>query len=193
MDIHNYLNLVVDNQYNVGSVFGQYGHQLSRGDMMFMEYILANNEQKYTTVVELGTAIGLTSLYLGVSMKLRNGKLYTFDNIDHRSNGVKLLWQDNMTQHIADVLSSPNNDVIELMGIDNTLAFIDNGDKKKEVNMYAPFIKNKSGLLVHDWNTEVFEHEISETLIKYNFKRQYEDIGNMLHSHLAFWIKNDEA
>ena len=186
--INEYLSLVVDNKFNVGSIFGQWGQQLSRGDVLFIEYVLGHNPQ-YTNGVELGTASGLTSLYWGLAMHLRGGKFHTFDIIDHRSQAIKDAWGTNMVHYTADVLGSVNQDVVNLISMSNTLAFIDNGDKAKEVNVYAPHIQVGCGFIVHDWGTEVFEHLVIDTLQRCGFQRQYEDIGEMLRCSCSYWVR----
>lgn len=190
--LSDYLSLVVDDKFNVGSVFGMFGNQLSRGDMLFIEYVLGNNQQ-YTNVVELGTAAGITSLYLGIAMRLRGGGFNSFDIKDYKNGYVDLVWSDMeniVFQYEEDILQSVSKNVSLLMSMVNTLAFIDNGDKAKEVNMYAPYLQVGSGFIVHDWNTEIFEHQIAETIRECNFKRQYEDIGDMLHCNCSYWVRH---
>jgi hypothetical protein len=95
-----------------------------------------------------------------------------------------------MGKYNEDVLNNVSGNIEKYMSIENTLAFIDNGDKAKEVNMYAPYLKQGSGFIVHDWGTEIFEHQIADTIQKYNFKREYEDIGNMLYCNCSFWVRH---
>ncbi len=188
MMLEDYLSLVVDDKYNVGSVLGMYGQQLSRGDMLFIEYVLGNNQQ-YKNIVELGTASGLTSLYLGTAMKLRNGTLTTFDIKDNRTDEVKKAWLNNMNQTIEDILNVHSVMVGFNLQMNNTLAFIDNGDKVKEVNRYAKYLKVGSGFIVHDWETEVFEEQITKTLTDYNFKRKCQIMGDVLCSNCAYFVR----
>jgi hypothetical protein len=50
------------------------------------------------------------------------------------------------------------------------LLYCDNGNKIKEINMYAQYLNPNDLLGVHDWGTEVFIEGIQETVTKENLQ-----------------------
>jgi len=64
--------------------------------------------------------------------------------------------------------------------------YCDNGDKPKELSLYAPLIPKGSVIGTHDWGTEVHE-ESSEELIKLGFEVYYTDTD--IKTLTRYWIK----
>lgn len=172
------------------SLFGSHsGVLIGKGDLLFLEHVLANN-QNWSSTVELGTKVGLTSLYLGMAMHLRSGRFYTFDIVDCRNVAVKTAWLENMEFIQGDILSSPHERVISVMSQPNTLTFVDNGNKIKEVNTYAKHIAVGSGFVVHDWDTEIRIGNIDESLNLYGFKEEYNEIAMRLYSSCRYFHRS---
>lgn len=131
--------------------------QLSNADWMFIDLVISKNP-KWTHFVELGTYYGLTSLYLGICALLRHGSVTTFDVGNFRQDKIVKAWLPNIEFVILDVLSGEQPRVIEEVSQPNTFVFFDNGDKVREVNMYAKYMQIGSGFVVHDhivqWNKQ---------------------------------------
>ena len=161
---------------------------LVAGDIFFFDYVVAKHNQ-FKEFIELGTFGGVTSLYLGMMARLRGVKFYTFDNIDRRIECIKNNWLDNMFFMKEDVLISANEKVINEIEKESVLLFIDNGNKIKEFNLYVPYLKINSVVLVHDWNEEIRESDIIENLKKYNFISFHNDTAENLQSSCRGWIK----
>ena len=54
--------------------------------------------------------------------------------------------------------------IIENIAEFKTFIFCDGGDKAKEFNTYAPLLKSGDRIAVHDWNQEIFHHQIEEVI-----------------------------
>jgi len=164
---------------------------VGRGDMLFLEYALAQMEEA-SVIVELGTFGGVTSMFLGMCARLRDVPFCTFDITDVRTPEVKKAWMDDMMYfYQTDILSKPNDYVLELIRNDNTFLFVDNGDKEKEANMYAQYCGKNTVMIIHDWGDEVKQENIEAELTRCGFKMQYEDIAIQLKSVCRCYIKGD--
>lgn len=136
--------------------FGGPGLMIGQADVLMWEFAMARNPY-IKNFVELGTVSGAGSLYFGVAARTRGGTLHTFDKADQRGAGMKRAWQDNMYFHLHNVLGAhtvdnPSPEVVKVLDVNEPVfAVFDNGDKVKEVRMYARFLPPGSVLLVHDW------------------------------------------
>ncbi len=195
LDIYSYLTLHKGNCCLFGmknhNVKGEVSVSISKGDVLFLEHILSENPD-FMHCAEFGTWAGITSMYLGMAMRIRGGKLFTFDIGDFRPKRIKIAWLDNMTFVRENVLE-PDSRVLDfikkIISTPKTLVFFDNGNKIKEVSMYAQYIIPGSGFLVHDWNNEIKISDIQKTLDENNFVMEYENAAEFLHSHLRFFRK----
>lgn len=66
-------------------------------------------------------------------------------------------WLDNMHFHLEDILTgrtaaNPNKAVVNVLDIkEPIIALFDNGDKRRETDIYARYLAVGSVLLLHDW------------------------------------------
>jgi len=131
--------------------------QFGWGDYMMLDFAFSGTpELKH--IVELGTFQGVTSLYLGLMARIRQGTFTTFDISDHRPDKIKNAWLPNMKHIVLDLLTvPPKPEVLEAVNQDNTLFFMDNGDKTTECNRFLEYInKGKNNVMcTHDWDIEV--------------------------------------
>jgi len=117
---------------------------------------------KPKTVVELGTDEGGFSGWLADLVSPWGGVVHTFD-IKPKFKPPLLRDFPNLIFHQADILSSLNLLVTTLLSGDfssaltapTVLLYCDNGNKQREIELYAPFVPIGSLLATHDYNTEV--------------------------------------
>ncbi len=196
--------------YGAGGIFGlvAQGTLMSEVDYAALNFVFAANPHFGGNVVEFGTAMGLTSLFLGVTAKLRRGNLVTYDyiDVDCRDERVKHAWLDNMSFKQADILSTrqecpqrgslqrdgqcvPCNASVAVDVFNTDFLLIDNGEKIHEAALYAKYMKIGSILMVHDhcgpqW-TEPYEY----TPTKLGFKPQYGDYFASMGSCIRAWVR----
>ena len=107
-----------------------------------------------TTVVELGTDEGGFAGWLADLVRQWNGEVHTFDIL---AKFKPNLLGDflNLRFHRGDVLTRSHPLVDSLISRPSVLLYCDNGNKKREIEMYAPLLQVGSLLATHDYNTEI--------------------------------------
>ncbi len=186
-DLMTYLNL---HGSDTRTVFGAWNTGLGRGDFLYLDYVLHEFED-VKNIVELGSMHGLTTIYLGVVAALRTGMVLSYDiqdlipfHIRNASDRLPVYFKR------GDVLSggtTKNEIILELSGLPNLMLFCDNGNKEKEIALYAPYLKQGDVLLVHDWGTEVHAENIVQYLVGYTPVAH--DVAEAMQSHLRAWVK----
>lgn len=185
-DLRTYLDL---HGSQTRSVFGAWNTGLGHGDFLYLDYILYDNNQ-LSSAVELGTMHGLTTLYIAVAMLLRSGSTFSYD--------IKSLVPDHIGEvaerlniHFlqGDILDDPKMIEMVRVMIHNpyTLLFCDNGNKEREMKLYAPYLEPGSVMLVHDCWTEVSPDRIVPFIENYEPLRH--DMAEAMNSHLRAWLK----
>lgn len=104
-------------------------------------------------VVELGTDEGGFASFLAALARGWGGEVYTFDILAKYK--PHLLSIPNLHFEQADVLIAVHPRVKDLITRPEVLLYCDNGNKPKEVELYAPFLRVGSILGVHDYNSEI--------------------------------------
>ena len=116
--------------------------------------ILKHNEVH--SIIELGTAYGALTLYLGLWGLRLDVPVATFDiESDLHLPVAHAFMKMGVQYHNMDILSAEAEQVI-LEIIDNkpTYLVVDGGDKKKEFARYARLIPTGSVISIHDYETE---------------------------------------
>lgn len=187
-DFVKYLNL---HGSQVRSVFGTWNTGLGRGDFLYLDYVLLNNPVP-CNFLELGTGHGLSTCYLGVVAALRHGWVVTYDIQDlippHIRSVMNMLEIEPL---LGDILENTESIGGVRMFIKNSekglCLFCDNGNKEKEIELYAPYLKQGDVLLVHDWGTEVHAENIAPYLVGY--MPVAHEVAEAMQSHLRAWVK----
>lgn len=170
------------------SLFGQVGRaDIGHGDLEFLECLLASH-QEWTTVLELGTGSGLTTIWLAVAMNFRDGMVWTWDQrrpqpfyMRHWPRGVhfthgNLYTEPEMTR-IRELASKPN-----------TLVICDGGDKTLDMELYAPYLAKGNGVIVHDWS-EVDHDRVARLVEENELKSHLEDWAVSCLARYRAWIR----
>lgn len=152
---------------------------------IFFEKI-KNSDNQIKTIIELGTCCGGFTIFLRNHRLLSSDvELHTYDftewNLSGRdgalNDGREIFKKYNINFHLADIFSHETVDQIKslIQRPGRSIVFCDGGDKKREFNLFAPFLKNGDIILAHDYidTNENFEknfknkiwdgHEISDS------------------------------
>lgn len=127
------------------------------------ESVLRNIE--FSRIIELGTWRGDFSVYFLMFCIQREAEFYTYDIVRRRRTRVKQLLEFDKCHRVRDIFKH-KQEIIELIQRPGrTILFCDNGDKQREVDTFAPHLKSRDIIAVHDWMTEVFPDSTTEKLI----------------------------
>ena len=136
-------------------------------------------------VVEIGTQKGALALFFANMASVTEKFLFeTYDisNYDYynRENEGTGHWFDEIVK-ISKFVEFYNCNIFSEWAIKNikeniskfkTLIFCDGGDKKKELETFAKFLKSGDHIIVHDWDVEIIKEEadriVDECGLQYN-------------------------
>lgn len=126
---------------------------MHRQDQFFLDALLGMTKPK--RVVELGTGVGVTTYQLAVTAALWDGKVFSIDHVDCREWAACGHAQYVFLQ--INILESAHPALIRLIsdGGESFLLLVDNGDKMRELELYAEYVKPGGVVVVHDWESEV--------------------------------------
>ena len=208
------LNVYSNKVHGTGGVFGHVGKGalMSKSDYVMLDFVFAAHAEA-ANIVEFGTALGVTSLYLGMVARMRGGELVTYDYLnslagwatDCRIPSVRKAWLDNMHFKQDDLLATRqacktrgpeelagtcvpcSADVArDVAGADVFL--VDNGDKIREASLYAKYLRRGAVIMVHDhcgpWG-EAYE----ALLPPFGFKPMYGPFASHIGSCLRIWVR----
>ena len=136
----------------------------------------------FKRIIDLGTWHGGLSLYFYLFCLEREAEFYTFD-VRNKCFGNRLMEITNFYNHfeLLDIFQNIEKigSLITKQGL--TILFCDNGNKPREFNTFAPYLKKDDIIAVHDWLTEIFPENIKDACEKYNlqeiFSKECEEEG----------------
>jgi len=163
-------------------------------DLVLIKSIVKKIKPK--VVVEFGTFQGGFAGEIAETIKGWNGILHTIDFKKFEMVDTVLSICKNITFHQCDILSEIDKISQLLLNDGTVMLYTDNGNKMKEIELYAPFLKKGDILGTHDYGTEVDPIIIEKMLKDWNFKQLYhekfkafEHPTDYPHSLTRFWIK----
>ena len=158
MDLREYLTLSSDPASR--SIMGCQGRcSVGRGDLLFLDFVLCKYPDA-KNIVEFGTGSGLTTYWLGLAMRLRGGSyVHSYDHQPPKEAFVQA-WPSSVLFHQKDLLAKYYPTMRLMTRGEHTLTIFDNGNKRKEVAMYA---KDCDLFLVHDWPSEFGPADVPST------------------------------
>jgi hypothetical protein len=140
--------------HDVGCTFLGTNCSQAWADFQLWEKLL-NAHPELRSIVELGTGEAGFSRYLHIQAEARGLDFATFDLVrmdDHRQPGFRRL----------DIFAEPA-EVIACLHSPGVL-FCDNGDKPREVALFAPLLQPGDLLVVHDFGTEFWPRHIPDCM-----------------------------
>jgi len=111
---------------------------------------------KLARFIELGTWWGNFSIYFLMFCMNREADFITYDTVRRKNSRLKWLLKFDSCHRKKDVFTSYTEIAQEIAKEGRTVLFCDNGDKQKELALFAPCLKSGDIIAVHDWMTEVF-------------------------------------
>lgn len=137
------------------------GHHCQHRSDDFPDIAAIIKPHKPEVVVELGTDRGGFGAFLADLVAAWGGAVHTFD-IEPKFQPSLLADFPNLRFYQADVLgtgpvgpAARHPEVVSLIAQPRVLLYCDNGNKQREVELYAPLLQEGSLLGVHDYNTEI--------------------------------------
>ena len=158
---------------NEGGWRGYAGSAMERrwSDIFTIDVFLSS--QRPSTIIELGTGIGAFSAYLATYAYVNGAAFHTFDSHlkaapSKRSNqrALRLVRAIGGKTHRRDIFEASSQAFIKglIARGGSVFLYCDNGDKPREVQLFAPALKTGDTLGVHDYGSEIHERDFSGLL-----------------------------
>jgi len=148
-------------------------------------------EENIDTIIEIGTHRGGLALWLSDNTK-DNVKIYSYD-ITHEyllikgNDRMELILGDCFDDNIKiNIISKINNSK-------QVILLCDGGDKNREFNTYAPFIRKNDIIMLHDYclDTKLFDTLIKNGLWTTPLESDYPSIKQSIINNNLVAIKED--
>jgi len=125
------------------------------------------NEPDLVRIVDLGSGYGGLTLFFGMCMKNRGGKVLSMDLMNLYFNPVGLV-----TFRKIDIFTPEAIALVKkfLKAGGKNLIFCDNGNKPKELDTYGKLLKGGDFIMAHDYKTEIMEEEVEIVAQKYGLE-----------------------
>jgi len=123
------------------------------------------NEPDLVRIVDLGSGYGGLTLFFGMCMKNRGGKVLSMDLISPHFNPVGLV---PVTFRRIDIFTPEAIALVKkfLRNGGQNLIFCDDGHKPDELNTYGKLLKPLDFIMVHDFRSEITEKEVLTAMKK---------------------------
>jgi len=124
-----------------------------------------NRNIKY--IVEIGTGQGGLTLFFGVNMLARGGKVISFDIsrplpqwfVAKKKFPIKFYQLDVFGEEAAEIVE---NFIKEVPKDEKLLIFCDGGNKPKEMLKYSKMLRPGDFIMAHDWMKEIWEFNVKD-------------------------------
>ncbi len=169
-------------------LFGEKIRQ-SWADLFFINRILSKYEFK--NVIELGTGHGMLTVFIAMHC---NCPLYSIEIGGEPRNKPYKVAKGNYTINFIrgdcfdNKITKPLSEIIKR---GRTLIYCDNGNKKLELQTYAPFMIKDDVIMVHDKHKEVEWSEIREAVNKNKLKKFHQTESDYLNTSIWSLIKEE--
>lgn len=148
------------------------GHHCQHRSDDFADIAAIISPHQPKIVVELGTDEGGFSGWLADLVLPWGGSVVTFDIKKKFKTGL-LLDFANLQFREADVLTAIHPSVRGALGsAAPALLYCDNGNKQREVELYAPLLRVGDILATHDYNTEIMAEWVEPHVAALGFEKE---------------------
>jgi len=105
-------------------------------------------------IIEFGTGTGIMTLLMSIYANDNNVELYTYDILPMLTEGVRICLSEMNNTHVSncDIFNSESS-ISELITTTEgrVLILCDNGDKKREFEMYSKYLRPNDIICAHDY------------------------------------------
>lgn len=132
--------------------------------------------QLFKRFIDIGTWKGNLSFYFYLYCLAREADFYTYDVKNRWAQFLyKLKTEMGFDKHFYQLDVFQNIEEIGKLISQNgqTILFCDNGNKPREFNVFARFLKIGDIITVHDWNKEVFPENVKKPCEEYKLKEVF--------------------
>jgi len=129
------------------------------------------NEYPCSTIIELGTGFGSTTIFLGAHSFMKGAKVFSYDDKPTVTEPVQKIFDAlDVTFEVIDIFENEKKiiDLINRPG--RTLLYCDNGDKSKELSIWGYHLKKGDIALVHDYPEEIPQYILDEAIDLYGLE-----------------------
>lgn len=148
--------------------------------------------------LELGTAAGgFTALLASTLAEWGGGVLSVDKTQDARVTDALLArYPDNLAVMEADVLTEPLPDLVAMLGCPDGFLYTDNGNKRRELELYAPALGPHALVGTHDYDTEVSADWVEPFMARLGYRphqhARFEALANESYwdSLSRFWTRD---
>lgn len=170
-------------------LFGQIGVSFwDAADFLYLEDLLAAFGH-WTTIVELGTCLGGTSVWLGVAAGLRGGEVHTFDILRPGAWFNKHA-PPNVHFHELDILECARPEIVDLLRYeDGRLLICDAAEKHEEMDLYGCYLNPGCGLIVDDYGIRgTSRRECDRIAAGFGLKPWRWDLAEAYTAKIRAWV-----
>lgn len=152
---------------NRSTFLGNLARQTPESFRMWEQLLHKGN---FARVVELGTWEGGLSLYFALFCIENKMEFYTFDHIGYLPTTLKKLINFDKYWVKLDIFKNFEfiGNLIKKSG--RTLLFCDGGDKAREFNTLAKYLKVGDVIGAHDWGFEILQSDVNKVCKEFNLQ-----------------------
>jgi len=151
-------------------------------------------DSKIKRIIELGTAGGALSFYLGLCGKKLDIPVYTVDAVLPPDDTRRMFSELGVFYFKLNVMEPDGIIAVNSLIADEPVyLFCDNGNKAEEFTKYAPSLLPGSIISVHDWMYEVFPQQIGHIALDLKLEPYKEKIWDKNNLRMATWKVTDRG
>lgn len=159
-------------------------------DLFFINCLLQYEKPRFQVIIELGSGIGSSTLFLALNS--HGVPVHTFDKRPESKHPMymKIKSITDITHYQRDIFDEGVKKLIKnLMDKNKTLLFCDDGDKTREFNTYASYLRKGDVIMAHDARVEIKMKDIIDTAYMNGLTPYHQDKSDEFGSRIFCFKK----
>jgi len=147
---------------------------------------------KFSRFIELGTALGNTSVYFKMFCVNKGAEFYTYDfaKKNKRTNTLAQKFIKLGRSYIIADIFKESKQISKLIKQEGrSIVFCDGGDKPHELRTFAPSLKKGDIIACHDWGRAIKDEWVNKDIKKNNLKELYRQERINLNTVTGIFVK----